>query len=486
MARPSPYPPEAYCFSVVEGALRVRGRVERSSASVRFLRQEITEWLDGRRGDPRFVRFVDHFDVLDVVLGRMLDAIEGALAEAGRSRSSGEAYERCRELDRSLVTTRRMFEWYASKYDQRLNDRLAPALRGADEVVRSCWQQPFAVREQTAPTGPLPYFDVRFDAHATPRVSVPPDLRAPTDAVIADLVGRLPIPTIALPVWAAREAWWLVLAAHETGHHVHKDLAPGLEAATRSALTAAVLAAVPDDEVVARDEVAALWAGWALEAFADAYSILMVGAAAGWAIDELEHASAVKLLAPPEPGGRYPPPAIRLALLGELARQTGAAGRLPGAGDTPDVPNVPDVPNMPDLPAGTRMAAERHLTVVPAVAAALLDVEVDGLTLRRLSGARPEWFAAQGRVDAWAQRLTKPEPVLSRLDERVAARLVIGAGVAAAEHATGDDRSRLHDNLVEILPACGQPGRMGASPPRPEIDALAADLAGRLLAGDGG
>jgi hypothetical protein len=436
------------------------------------VRREIAEWLHNRRGDPCFARFGHHFDVLDVALGRMLDAVTGELTEAGRARSSGETYERCRELDRSLLTARRMFDWYAGKYDQRLNDRLAPALRAADEIVRSCWQQPFAVLKRDAPTGPLPYFDVRFDAHATPRVSVPPDLRGPADSPIADLVRRLPIPAIALPVWASSEAWWLVLAAHETGHHVQKDLASSLENATRSALAEAVRTVLRDEDAAAQ------WAGWGLELFADAYSILMVGEAASWAIDELEHAPATKLVAMPQPGDRYPPPAIRRALLGELARQAGAGDRRPGAKET-----LAWIQSLDEPAAAVRKVVESHLAAVPAVATALLDISVDGQSLRRLSGARLEWFAAKGRMDMWARRLSAPAPVLPRLDERAAARLVIGAGVTATAHTTGDDRLRLHNNLVEILPVCGPPGRMGVAPPAPEVDDLADDLARRLLAG---
>ena len=49
----------------------------------------------------------------------------------------------------------RLFEWYSSRYDQRLDDKLAPILRAADEVVRSCWSEPFALLSGKPPTGPL-------------------------------------------------------------------------------------------------------------------------------------------------------------------------------------------------------------------------------------------------------------------------------------------------------------------------------------------
>jgi hypothetical protein len=435
------------------------------------------------RADQQFARFARHFDVLEAVLARMLRALDRELAALGADRPAGRVYERCRELDRSLLTVTRTFEWYAGKYDQRLDERRAPVLAAADEIVRSCWSEPFAALGRQPPTGPLPYLEPRFDACATPRVSAPPDLRAPADAQVAEHVRELPIPTIALPNAATREAWWLVLAAHETGHHVQHDVIPGVVA------TSAALAEAADGSPGGDAELAEHWSLWGQEAFADAYSTLMVGPGAAWAVDELQHATPARLVTVPQPGDRYPPPAVRLALLGEVAgcagmgvgalgapRQCGPGCMAPGAlGNT--------------VSPAARDAVDRHLRVLPGIAA-LLGLSPDGTTLRQLSGMRPEWFAAKGRVAAWAAQLRADTPIIAPVNTRPAARLAIAAGVAAYERlvpaAAADpdpagQLARLHHNLLEILPACGVPGVLAPPSPAAGVAALADRLATRLV-----
>jgi hypothetical protein len=267
---------------------------------------------------------------------------------------------------------------------------------------------------------------------------VPVHLRGTVDGVVAEYVRLLPIPAIALPSWSVREAWWLVLAAHETGHHVQYDLDPSLVQATRGALAAAT----------GGSRWAAHWPGWALEAFADAYSVLMVGPAALWAISELEHAPPEQMAAL-RPGGRYPPATTRLTLLGELSRQSQGMDRPP-AGD------------------------------VQAVARALLNLTVEGHRLQDLSGLRTAWFAPGGRVAVWAQRLAGRDPLLTGLGERPSARLLVSAGVAAARR-EGEHRAVLHDNLVALLPGCGPDGTMGTPPQPAGIEALAGGLAAQLI-----
>ena len=338
----------------------------------------------------------------------MLDRLTGEMSAIGGDCPSAAVYERCARLDRSLAIAVRLFEWYSSRYDQRLDSELGPTLRAADEVVRSCWSEPFALLGRKPPTGPLVYLDAQFDAFATPRVSVPADLRAPSDALVADYVRELPVPTIALPGFAAREAWWLVLAAHETGHHIQKDLLPELEELTRERVAGAATAAgLPD--------LAVQWAGWGLEAFADAYSTLMVGDAAAWAVDELQHAAPAKLFRLAPPGGRYPPPAIRLALLGECLRSVGTPDGWPTSADTSaSLGALSDA----DLPAATREAVRSQLAILPAVASALIDLPLGGHRLRELGSVQPDLLTERQQLQGWAYRLAKPKPVLPPLNSR--------------------------------------------------------------------
>ena len=457
-------------------AVRARLRVMRSTRLVDATRTSIKDWLANRQSCPVFTRFTNHFNVLDQVLSSMLDAIIGELAAIGDDCPPGEVYERCAQLDRSLAIVVRLFEWYSSRYDQRLDDKLAPILRAADEVVRSCWSEPFALLGGKPPTGPLVYLEVQFDAFATPRVSIPPDLRAPADLLVAEYLHQLPVPTIALPMFATREAWWLALIAHETGHHVQKDLASGLESVTLERLASAV-AATSSPGLIGQ------WSGWGLEAFADAYSILMVGAAAVWAIDELQYATPGRLFQLARPGGRYPSPAVRLALLGECLNALGAQGGWPTAAEvSASLDRLDDAV----VPAATRDTIRNQLATVPAVAAALIDLPIGPHRLRELGNVQPDLLTQPKQLRGWAAKLAGANPVLPALGARSAARLLIAAGVAAYQTWADQPVAAsvlpvINDNLLALLPGCGPPGVLEA-PPRPaDVAALAARLSAQLL-----
>lgn len=343
-------------------------RVARSLAGADLLREEITGWLTARRCDARFTRFGHHFVVLEQLLYGTLAALRADIVAAGELRPSELAYARCAHLDDGVRVVRRVFDWYAPRYDQRLDQRYGPALAAADEVVRACWWQPFEVLGRTPPTGPLPYLDPFFDAYATPRSAVPRDL--------LPLLDELPIPLIALPGWAASEAWWLVVAAHETGHVVLHDL--GLTSAVRLALGER--------------------SAWAEEVFADVYSVLMVGTAARWLVDELEHGRT-------RPSDYYPPPDLRLALM---------------------------------------------------VAGDLLALEVDGVPLRELG---PGFDPALAGV--WTERLTDPHPVITKVTGRASARTMIAAGVQAHAAAPAVVHANLLAHLPRCGPegTLGSPAR---------------------------
>jgi hypothetical protein len=438
-------------------------------------RIRIRDWLDRHRSCRAFGRFEKHFDVLDQVLSSMLDALTAELGNIEVTGSSGAAYDRCGRLDRSLVVVLRLFDWYSSKYDQRLDDEFAPALRAADEVVRSCWSEPFALLGRNPPTGPLAYFDVQFDAFATPRISVPADLRGPVGSLVADFVRELPIPTIALPEYASREAWWLVLAAHETGHHVQKDLLPELERVTRERLADAAPATPEADP-------GGSWASWGQEAFADAYSTLMVGEAAAWAIDELQYSAPASLYCLARPGSRYPPPAVRGALLGECLRMAGMHAPWPGA-----VEIFVQLDRLRDVVAPVvRDAVAGQLATVPAVAAALLDLPVGPHRLRELGNVQSDLLTRPDQLRGWAAQLTRAHAALPSLGEPAAARLVIAAGVAAYRNWAGQPSAAsvlpvVQENLLALLPACGPPGVLEAPPSLAEVTALAGRLSSRLL-----
>jgi hypothetical protein len=484
---------------------RAPQRVAAVAQASTALRDAVEGWLRDRRGDQRFARFSGHFDVLGPVLDRMLDRIDDAIraclpsGDEAPKLSAADTYRDCRAIEEAIAQVRRLFDWYATKYDQRLAQPAHGVLAAADELVRSCWSQMYAGLPGSAPGGPLPYLDANFDALATPRKSVPTDLRAPADARVAESVNELPIATIALPANAAVRGWWLVLAAHETGHHIYDEFE--LETSVRAAVRSAAEA---DPHGTA--EAGKQWNRWHAETFADVYSALMVGGAAAWALAELQYAAPADLVRPPSETSRYPAPLVRLAVIGESAACAGLAGPL--AVTAADARAWLDDQPEESIPQAARTAAQLHLAITPAIAAALLDLRIDRSrrdvaqiddgkasdelpTLAELCGAQPAWFAPGGKVTDWAVELCRTEPTTLDTARRAAARQAIAAGVGAYDALARSDAAvpadadvqLLHKNLITLLSRCGGPGVLAETPPtRADLTALADRLADRLLA----
>jgi hypothetical protein len=445
-------------------------RLDRSRATITSLRAEIGQWFDTHATDQRFALFAQHFVILRQVLGKIIDRIDGQFdTMAG---SPGEIHAACRDLDRRRDLVARTFRWYQAKYEQRdRQDLPGKVIRAADQLVRSCWEEPFTVAGVDRPSGPLAYLDDRFDAVSTPRVSVPADLRAPGDELIGEFVRRLPIPVVALPATSVHEPWWLVLCAHEVGHHVQFDLDPDLVDRTRETIRDAVHDA--------DDDVRGCWPSWSLEVFADAFALLSVGTAAAWAVTDLEFGPPSTLAYWPGDGDRYPPPAVRLALHGELARAAGLDDPGPGAGDVAGWLDQLPAGAVPPIVAGL---TRRLLAATPAVARALLTIEVRGRALPQLCGFSAEQFTTARQ---WRTRLVQERPVFAGLKTRPAARSAIAAGVAAFVTTTDDPvrRELAGRNLVDLLVRCGTPGTLAGSR-QPDTAAIGDRLAD-LLAGGG-
>lgn len=424
-------------------ARRLTRRAARSAAAVDALDAWLAAWLACRRAEPAFLRFVRHLDDLETVLTRMVDRLRVELAELPGD--VGAAYERCRRVDRGLVTLRRLFDWYAVRYDQRADDRHRNVLLAADELARSCWSAGFAALRQTPPMGPLCFVDNRVDAKARGRCNVSGFVETADDPVAA-ILDRLPIPLIALPEPAAREGWWLVLIAHEAGHHVLLDLGllPAVKAAVRDAVPA---------------ELAVDWTRWHIEVFADLYSALMVGAAAGWAVDELQFGPRAHLL---QDRGGHPAPVVRAALVGETIRALG--------GEPDPLPPVTDEP------------AATHVAAVPGVVKALLDLPLGRGRLRDL--ASDDVVASDARLRTWSRQLGRTDPAFDALGAPDAPRVLVAAAVHRYRVLTGEDRDDalpgLHATFLDVLARSGAPGVL-APRERSDLEALADEVAEMLV-----
>jgi hypothetical protein len=465
--------------------LDATGRLAEADGAIRDTRELIRSWIADRSaggGEPArvFSRFDRHFDTLRAVLDQMLDAITQSLHEPPVP-TGGLAYERSRTAERRVGKVRATFRWYSSKYEQR--DPRGPisydrVLLAADEVVRSCFDAPFARTNTPRPPDPLCYLDESFDTTATPRVQPPSGIPA-GDEVVGEFVRKLPIPVIALPVTCLEKPWWLAVVAHEVGHHVYFDLNPGLEQAAQARVAAAAKAS-GDEEAIAA------WRRWSTEAFADMWSVLMVGSVVGWMVAQLSAAEPTHLVTPAGSTSLYPPVLVRIALFGELARQLGVEPAGPSAAEIASLLDTPEYETVDQL---SREEHLTHLSVVPEVARALLGVETGGQTMQDVSGFDGDLLRGGGRADGWSQQLFNDIPALTPIDRAWSARTLVAAAVrhVTAIPADSMDRqqreSRLGAYLLETLPRTGPEGDLAEvlQPSAVDVSGLADDFVGLLF-----
>jgi len=111
-------------------------RVEASLHRLGCLRAEISDWTQRRQKLDKRKQFVTQLASLQATLDSALERL-GAKASGFAPRSAAEAYDLCREFDNRLLIVRRLWRWFADKFDQRDVIQLAKTLSAADEVVWS-------------------------------------------------------------------------------------------------------------------------------------------------------------------------------------------------------------------------------------------------------------------------------------------------------------------------------------------------------------
>jgi len=390
-----------------------------------------------------------HLTQLDL----LCDVVTGLTGEISRriglidpAAGDGAVYEECRREDVRMLHARRLWRWYADKLDQRAGpagDSVVRTLLAADEVVWSCWKTAFSALGEEVPPAPIPFVSPLYSASATPRTDPPPELRPGTDDLLRAHIERLPVAAVGLPPVCCRRPWWLILAAHETGHHVQFEAAGStFEELTQERVVAAVYR--HHDDV----ELAEAWRPWCRELFADACAMLLVGPATLWAAAELETRSTSRMLV--SPSGSYPPPVIRLAVL--LAVADAAAVPLARRPDAP-------------LSAAGDDRVGQLLDCVPHVAEALVGLEpARGRGLRAVAAATARAYGDGGSIGGWCEELlgvSEPQPQRT-LD---AARYCAAAGVETWQRRAGQDQEQLAERLLALLPRCQEPGDRAAATP---------------------
>lgn len=433
--------------------MRARLRIDESLGEARVFHAEVIDWR-GHWG--KFDELGGHRTQLDllteVVLGLVGDIAERA-GSIDERQPIGDVYDECRRQDRKLLHARRLWQWYADKFDQRVGcDNVQKrTLVAADEVIWSCWKTAFTALGEDMPAAPIAYLDAEYTASATPRSDFPRGLRPGADDLLKKHLEQLPLPVVGLPPVCCHRPWWLILAAHETSHHLQFEV-PNLQERTREALAAAI----------GKPHVTT-WLPWHRELFADACSVLLVGPSAIWAVRELETRNARGMHV--SSASTYPPPSVRLAILNAVATQAG----LPDGQFAIEREETSEELRESDEPESN---VSELLARVPVVATALLDLTLPKGRSLRVIGEQTD----PGLIARWCAALSGPDKPVAHpsLD---AARLCIAAGVVAWQGlASNEDirepRERLAGHLRGILPLCREPGKRATPTARPNAASI--------------
>src|SRR5262249_45047836 len=198
------------------------GRIGEAREGIGHLRGEIAAWVAemGRSGPAG--AHLSRLGTLQRILDRTLDAIAGTVTpQATGSLDLAGGYALARATDKRGLFCRRLFRWYALRFDQRADQGLGRCLAGADEAVWSVWGRTSAAAGIPRGPAPLCFVDNAPSPWASLHGLLPVDARPPSrDAFLTARIRELPVPVVGLPPIVARRPWWLVAAIHETGHHL--------------------------------------------------------------------------------------------------------------------------------------------------------------------------------------------------------------------------------------------------------------------------
>ena len=366
------------------------------------LRQEIAVWVDRRRRLDPLRQFHTQLSSLETTLSGALARLETAFDAAAVT--TEEIYRTCRDFERRATLVRRLWTWFADKFDQRERPGWDKVLAAADEVAWSIHAEAnrralvYGDAPVTAPA-PLPFLDAIDAPEAVPRDEPPVGLRPDnSDELLRLLLARLPVPVVALPTSVRWSAWMLVALGHEAGHHLEHDLLPN------SQLIRNIANAVDNVTETANlsDDDVARWQAWSHELFADLVGLTAMGPAAVGVMLPYELGDAAYMTDRGRGGGRYPAPTVRLNFQTALACRLGLD--LNGA----LAPLRLDQHVMPGASA-TPEAVRRDLNLVPDVATALLRPLGPFGTVPKLIGLNSADFAEGGVIDLRADALLRFE-----------------------------------------------------------------------------
>jgi hypothetical protein len=258
------------------------------------------------------------------------------------------------------------------------------------------------------------------------------------------------------------------------GHHVQYDLLPS--GALVHGFPTWLAAALGDGAVRG---VADRWAPWGREIFADAWSVVMIGPAALWALVDLEVGSDDRLL---RSHVAYPSPLVRFALMAGLLRELGVPPGEALRGLDPEASR--NGPALVQDDRDLRSLFVQDLDAAQPVAKALAETPVIGaLSFADLGRWHTTDFAPHGTTSGWTTAFEgqdEPTPVETVESARLATSGAVWAWAnlsALAEQAREPSRTALRDRVVDTVARSREQSVRASTPP----PGFAADQAGEHL-----
>ena len=188
---------------------------------------------------------------------------------------------KARELERAMLESHRVWEFFRSKLSLRSIDWFKTYLVAADELAWECYSaaqkklDPNYLSPDKVKEPPLVFFNGGSSPFTMPR-----DFAFQAEAVageairteqFVEVLKALPIPVIGVPWFQIQHLPEIIVVAHEVGHDVESDFK--LQNDSITALDQALETAKIDDT---RRQA---WRAWRSEIFADIYGVLSCGPA---------------------------------------------------------------------------------------------------------------------------------------------------------------------------------------------------------------
>jgi hypothetical protein len=455
---------------------RALDRIEETQDGLTDLRARIATWFGVRRNRDVRRQYWTQLGGLERVLLPSIARVQCEVDKIRDLQGTGEVHAACRRNDRRIHLLDRYWRYFGDKWDQRDDKKVGCTLLAADEVVWSCWATPFEVAGTSVAAAPLPYLEPFYTPRAIPRTKPPADIQR-ADALLRSALETLPVPLIGLPPVVHSRPWWLAAIAHESGHHLQRDLYGGsIYIGLGPALEAAAVRAGAES---------GSWSDWHEEIFADACSVLLLGPAAAMATVEMLRTGDASMFAE---DNTYPSAVVRQHLMHEMLFAAGNQRTATVPAFCPD--RLADFELDPaDEPLRSR--AQTRLDVVKPIAGDLMRrVLGSAKSLPVLCGWEAARYAGGGGVAYWRDELLRDgEDPLPETHTHTA-RTALAGGVAAWQTITSHDddawradaRQRLAVRMHTLLPLCRPEGRRGGGEPSaPNVEAADTTLTGMLF-----